>query len=1511
MILLFNFHDYVYEHLLSSANDRRIKVNLGGELGANYGSIHFEVWDHVWHILPGDDTCLMIDNQEITEHILQIGDVINGVITDTGMPFAIRAVGTDKSYTYFEKYSLEGKNTVTIGGDNNCDIVIADDYVSRQHLTLQRDGSEMLLRDYSTNGTYVRGRRVENTQKLNMMDDIYVAGVKLVYMDDFIAINHIDKRKVLLPIYSPAQEIEPLPSSSSEMLIRSPRVWESLYTEAIELESPPEPQKRNQRPMIFTIGPALTMPLPIMTAFMLRAGEGGFGNPAIIVSVVLAGLLAACWATANVLYERKQTKKLEAHRQEAYKQYIIENDAYMNEKQQENTTVLVGQYLTLSEIASILPHNKAVLWNRNANQPDFLTIRLGVGYVKSQFEIVVPKRKFSLVADDLQKQPHILREKYELIPNSVSILNLREMSSIGVLGTRSSIHKLAGSLALQIAALHCYTDVKMAFLLRPEEELLYDWTRPLPHVRWQENKIRLIAANDNQRQNVLHYLNGVLRTRAEAKDDSNAPLPLPHIVIFCTDPELIRRENLSRYLSEATDCGLTFVLLYEYMDRLPNECSHIIQLDDNYSGYYRLDQSRDKTCSINFDEISDTLLEDLSRQIGGYMVMELATGEIPSSISFLEMYGISSLDEWELNKRWKENRAYESLRALIGISSGGKPLYLDIHEKQHGPHGLIAGTTGSGKSETIQTYILSLVMNFHPTEISLILIDYKGGGMANAFLDLPHLAGTITNLGGSQTNRALLSIKAEIKRRQTLFNQFNVNHIDNYSRYFRDGTATEPMPHLIIISDEFAELKKEQPEFIKELVSTARVGRSLGVHLILATQKPSGVVDDEIWSNSRFKICLRVQDKQDSNEMLHRPEAAFLTNIGRAYMQIGNDEIFELFQSGYSGARYEPEDTAADDGTVTMIALDGSPVVLNQKKKARSMDESREIPTQLSASVQFIHDTAKALGIASARQLWLPELEEGMTLANIRESYFINEEKGLVALLGVIDNPSRQLQYGATVNFSNTGNLLIAGIPGSGKSTLLQTMLYSLAMNYPPEEVNFYVIDCSGSLTKVFIDLPHCGAVIGADDSERISRLFGLTHVMMNERMQMFEKAQVGSYEEYRLASDNVLPKILLVIDNFFAFNDRYSIYVDEQVLPISHACAKYGIHLVVTANHMSDIKFKLRQNFTNTLTLQLAERGDYHDALGVMPQFLPPAGKGRGLWSKETFEYQTVLAVDGDNEQIRAEKIRANFAATGYANYSGFRARPLRSIPKDQIFEDFIKEHGSNNAIAIGYNKDDVSIVSLPLELTYCVAISSSVRKAMESLQQNILKAIAFKDAKLHSVSLKYSPDPTAAFDGIYRNGDDLLNLLLLLRDEFTKRSSIRKAHEQPDSAFATIREQCGLLFVFIDSMDDFLKVIYEEREDNYYPLVEVFFKQGKGLGCYFISRFEPSVYINGSFREAYKLFLSHGCGIHTGGQLDKQKHIEIPLLTREYTQVQEITEGMTLFDEQLISLFVPKNQP
>jgi S-DNA-T family DNA segregation ATPase FtsK/SpoIIIE len=311
-------------------------------------------------------------------------------------------------------------------------------------------------------------------------------------------------------------------------------------------------------------------------------------------------------------------------------------------------------------------------------------------------------------------------------------------------------------------------------------------------------------------------------------------------------------------------------------------------LDDSENVLVDLNNSEESDIKLTLDHIDSDYLNRSMSELSkiNLLLEEDQSFALPSMMTFLEMYNVGMVEHLNPLSRWENNNPVKSLSVPVGVGTDGNLFNLDLHEKHHGPHGLVAGMTGSGKSEFIITYILSMAVNFSPDEVAFVLIDYKGGGLADAFVDpkrgihLPHVVATITNLDGAAIQRSLTSIHSELRRRQEMFKRAKSKtgegtmDIYDYQRLYRNKQVDEPMPHLFIISDEFAELKKQQPAFMDSLISAARIGRSLGVHLILATQKPGGVVNDQIWSNSKFRACLKVQDRSDSMEMLKRPEAA-------------------------------------------------------------------------------------------------------------------------------------------------------------------------------------------------------------------------------------------------------------------------------------------------------------------------------------------------------------------------------------------------------------------------------------------------------------------------------------------------------------------------------------------------------------------------------------------------------------------------------------------------------------
>ena len=607
-------------------------------------------------------------------------------------------------------------------------------------------------------------------------------------------------------------------------------------------------------------------------------------------------------------------------------------------------------------------------------------------------------------------------------------------------------------------------------------------------------------------------------------------------------------------------------------------------------------------------------------------------------------------------------------------------VYLNLHEKAHGPYGLIAGTTGSGKSETIQSYILSLAVNFHPHDVAFLLIDYKGGGMANLFKNLPHLLGTITNLDGAQSMRALASINAEIHRRERLFREFEVNHINQYQKKFKNGEATEPLPHLFLISDEFAELKVNQPDFIKELVSIARVGRSLGVHLILATQKPSGVVDDQIWSNSRFKLALKVADRTDSMEMLKTPDAAEITQTGRAYLQVGNNEVYELFQSAWSGADYQPDkdEMGIEDHTIYLINDLGQYEVLNQDLSGLDLAEDiKEVPTELEAIVSQIQLLTESQQIPPVPQPWLPPLKERMTLQElepIQPQEAWEQKKPVSVLLGMADIPQAQKQEPVSVNLSKDGHILLYGSPGTGKTTFLQSAAMDLARKFSPKDITLYLMDFGTNGLAPLGQLPQVADTLLLDQTEKIAKFVRIMERELNRRKKLLSDYGVGTLELYRQASGQQEPAIVILLDSYESMKEEaYEAELFKLLVRISREGLSIGVHLLVTAGRQSNLRAQFYANFKHQLSLPQNDVGEVRSIVGSTPLAKTMEDiKGRALMKRDEVDViQLALPVAGANDAQVLNNLRQEVASLQEA-WTGQRPSAIPMVPEELTEADF-----------------------------------------------------------------------------------------------------------------------------------------------------------------------------------------------------------------------------------------------
>ncbi len=963
-VLMVQSKDALKEYILPSINDSNYTLILNKHL-FNFTK-DIEVWLEVvgnkWSFLANEDYFVTDKNGYACEgKSIKNGNYYN-ILDSHKNSASVVAIETSTSFQSMNKLDLSGIKEIFIGTDPANQIQYdLFNYVSRNHAALGKSGDIWTLYDSSSNGTFLNNKRINGPVTLQFGDCINIFGLKIVFLGSVLAVSkNFGEWNVNikgLPSYYINNSILPEEKrkrKEKRYYKRSPRLFEEVYTDEVEIEAPPALNKQRNKPAFMVIGPAFTMAIPMllgtgmsMLASRMMGSTGSLFMATGIITALGSAVLGVFWAKANLKYEKETADENEVNRYNSYGQYLIEVADTLKKKYENNQRVLNAMYLC-GEDCIRANARTSNLWNRNSTHGDFLTVRLGLGDIPFQVAITIPKKKFMMNPDDLVKKPEELKANYSTLYNVPVTIDLMKHTMFGLVGGegKAGAYQVMMNIIEQIAVNNCYTDVKLVFIYTSkteEEEKRWEFARWLPHVWSEDKRCRFIANNKETMGDVGFELAKIMRERAEREEHKEKTMVLPHYIIIVDNMELLEGELIAKYIMQPQkEYGITTLLLTEYYEELPNECEEIIQNDGRKSVIFNVNENSDTIQNFAPDQAHMESLEKLARELSGIEVAEVSNGgEIPNSLDFFEMYGVNGLKDLNVLERWTKHRTYDSMRALVGKKGGNADCYLDIHEKYHGPHGLVAGTTGSGKSETLQTYMLSLAVEFSPYDVAFFVIDYKGGGMANLFSGLPHLIGQISNLSGNQVQRAMISIKSENRRRQRIFSEHSVNNINLYTRLFKNGEATEPIPHLFIIIDEFAELKREEPEFMKELISVAQVGRSLGVHLILATQKPSGTVDDNIWSNTKFRLCLRVADRQDSNDMLHKPDAAYITQAGRCYLQVGSDEVYELFQSGYSGAVYDPDENASKTSIAQMLSLTGKTAAVGSRIKKEKKEEAK------------------------------------------------------------------------------------------------------------------------------------------------------------------------------------------------------------------------------------------------------------------------------------------------------------------------------------------------------------------------------------------------------------------------------------------------------------------------------------------------------------------------------------------------------------------------------------------
>ena len=1021
---------------------------------------------------------------------------------------------------------------------------------------------------------------------------------------------------------------------------RSPRIIYRSSEDKILINPPgAEPQKPSDELLKLIMPPLIMVGVTLLITIFQPRGL-------YIIATVSMSVVSVIFSVQGFFKNRKKYKEDKKERVELYHLYLKDKAKDLEQLSRKQREGMFYHFPAIEDLTKMVKRYDSRIYEKTPLHFDFLAYRLGLGKVPTSYELKYGQEERSGKKDALEEEGYALFQAHQKIDNLPIVASLNR-GPVGYVGPRPIVLEQLQLLVAQLAVFHSYHDLTIIPIIPEEEKESWDWMRWLPHATLQDMNVRSFVYNQRTRDQVLNSLNQILKLRKAQKEEEKAndtKIFHPHYVVLITDETLILDHVIMEFFREdPTELGCSIIYVADVLSSLSENIQTVISIKDRNQGQLLLQEGVLRELDFQLDHFPEGYdKEAISRGLAPLKHIQQLKSSIPDSVTFLEMYQAETFNDLKVLSRWESHAPYQSLAVPIGLRGKDDLVYLNLHEKAHGPHGLIAGTTGSGKSETIQSYILSLAVNFHPHDVAFLLIDYKGGGMANLFKDLPHLLGTITNLDGAQSMRALASINAEIHRRERLFGQYGVNHINQYQKKFKLGEATEPLPHLFLISDEFAELKVNQPDFIKELVSIARVGRSLGVHLILATQKPSGVVDDQIWSNSRFKLALKVADRGDSMEMLRTADAAEITQTGRAYLQVGNNEVYELFQTAWSGADYQPEkdQLGIEDHTIYLINELGQYEVLNQDLSGLDMaEEIKEVPTELDVIVQEINHLHQQEGIAAVAQPWLPPLKERITLDELDKVVPIEAWQKRTApsvLIGVADIPQAQKQEAVAIDLSKDGNILLYGSPGTGKTTFLQTAAMDLARKQSPENLTMYLLDFGTNGLAPLSQLPHVADSLLLDQTEKIQKFIRIINRELDRRKKLLSEHGVGTIALYREVTGKQEPTMVILMDSYESMKDEpYETDLFKLFMRISREGLSIGVHLIITASRQNNLRAQLYSNFKHQQTLPQNDISEVRGIVGATPLASTMEDiKGRALMKRDEVDVvQFALPVAGDND--------------------------------------------------------------------------------------------------------------------------------------------------------------------------------------------------------------------------------------------------------------------------------------
>jgi len=924
-------------------------------------------------------------------------------------------------------------------------------------------------------------------------------------------------------------------------------------------------------------------------------------------------------------------------------------------------------------LRALMPSSR--VWERRREDDDFLTLRVGTGAVPASVEVtgVAPE----------------LGDAAPLLPDAPVTLSLRSWRALGIAGPRPAARELARAIVATAATCHSPRDLAITLLTGEAAGPDWEWIRWLPHCRPEVadgpharvgNDPATIAARVSELSELLGGLRGEGRERRPSMPR------LLHLVVLDGSYALRQRYDLAPLIDEGPAHGIHFLCIDDAAPQLPEGCRAVCDLGTGGDAAATLRRAGEaNVAGIRPDRLSASVCETLARALAPLRDTGAvrAGGRLPASVRLLELLGTDPPAPAAVQSLWRTGR---TTAVPIGKDAGGRFL-LDLAQ---GPHLLVGGTTGAGKSELLQTIVASLAAHNRPDQMVFVLIDYKGGAAFRGCVDLPHTVGMVTDLDTASVERALVSLRAELRRRKAVLDAADQPDILRYWAAAGAGRDADPLPRLVLVVDEFKTMAEAMPEQLKALVDIAAQGRSLGLHLILATQRPAGAVTGDMRANVNLSICLRVATTQDSLDVIGAPDAAELSveNPGRAYLRVGTarPELFQVARVGGPRPGVQLGAVPLEVREVRWSEL-GRPLPATAHPPAPADDS-----TDLAALVDAIRGVASSLGTVAPSPPWQPPLPDVLPLATLGAS------PALQLGFGRVDLPKEQRQPVATYDIERQGHLLVAGAPRSGRTTLLRT-LAAAATATPTADLHLYAIDCGGGGLAALTALPRCGAVVTPADADRVERLLNRLHRELTVRLQRLTAAGCSDLAELRAREPGAaLPYFLVLVDRYDSFVAQLESFdggkLVAQLQRLLQDGLSPGFRLVLTGDRTL-VTGRVGGMVEAKLMLRMADRLDYSVA-GLTARSLPAEiGPGRAFRVPSGDPIQIAHAGDSPDGAAQTAALRELAGAAGaIPDRAPFRVDPL---PASIGYAEALHLPRRGDGALAGVGGDELSQVRLP----------------------------------------------------------------------------------------------------------------------------------------------------------------------------------------------------------------------